>query len=189
MTLGTTTDLLRFRLPAGRLALLVAGACLALSSLGAGADVTAGDLQIVARTLGFLERPLTGELNMGIVHDSRNPNSRRQAELIADMLNRGPRVGGLQLKPVLVTVGEAADARVDLFMMTEFLGDAAASFPAVLDHRQIPCITTDMQQVRDGICVIGVQSAPKVEIRVNSETASRTGTRFSTAFRMLIKEF
>jgi hypothetical protein len=176
-------------MPAGRWALLAAGACLALSSVSAGADVTAGDLQIVARTLGFLERPLTGELNMGIVHDSGNTNSRRQAELIADMLDRGLRVGGLQLRPVLVTVGEAADASVDVFMMTEFLGDSAAGFPAVLDHRQLPCITTDMQQVRNGICVIGVQSAPKVEIRVNSESAGRTGTRFSTAFRMLIKEF
>jgi hypothetical protein len=45
-----------------------------------------------------------------------------------------------------------------------------------------------MQQVRNGICVIGVQSSPKVEIRVNSEAASRTGTRFSTIFRMMVTE-
>jgi hypothetical protein len=174
---------------ASRLAKLVAGACVMLASLDAAADVTTRDLQVVARTLGFLETPkLTGQLNMGIVHDRGNTSSRRQAESIAAMLSGGLQLGSLQLRPVLVPLGEVADARADFFLMTEFLGDAAMAFPALLRKRQVPCVTTDMQQVRNGICVIGVQSSPKVEIRVNSEAASRTGTRFSTIFRMMVTE-
>ena len=173
---------------AANMARLFVYACLCMTSLAASAAVTSKDLQIVARTLGFLETPLTGDLNVGIVHDPDNTSSRQQAESIADMLGSGLRVGNLQLRPVLVPIAEIANAQVDFFLMTEFIGEASASLPALLNARKLPCITTDMQQVRNGICVIGVQSAPKVEIVVNRSAASLNATSFSTVFRMMITE-
>jgi hypothetical protein len=172
----------------GLAASVAAGLCLVLVSQVASAELTSRDVQVVARTLGFLETPLTGTLAMGIVHDPGNTSSRQQAESIVAMLGGGLRVGNLQLRPVLVPLAEMAGAQVDFFLMTEFLGRSAATVPMLLHERQLTCITTDLQQVRDGFCVISVQSAPRVEIVVNSVAAELSGTRFSTVFRMMIKE-
>jgi hypothetical protein len=161
---------------------------LLLFSITAGAGVTNRDLQVVARTLGFLETPLTGNLNMGIIYDPANTSSRQQAQQIAAELGAGLRVGNLQLRPVLVPLAEAASARVDFFLMSEFLGASASVFAAHTGQRKLPCVTTDLQQVRDGHCAIGVQSAPKVSIVVNRAAAATSAIRFSTVFRMMITE-
>lgn len=160
-----------------------------LLSASTWADVTARDMQVVARTLGFLETPLSGSVSMGILHESSDPASRLQAERIAGMLGAGLRVGNLQLTPLLVPLSEAASVQVDFFLLTESLGTATAELPALLASRRLTCITTDLDQVRDGSCAIGVRSAPKVEILVNRNAASASGTLFSTAFRMMITEF
>jgi hypothetical protein len=59
---------------------------------------------------------------------------------------------------------------------------------AVSAAKMAPCITTDLAQVRDGACVMGIRSTPKVEIMVNRAAATNTGIKFAGVFRMLITE-
>jgi len=43
--------------------------------------------------------------------------------------------------------------------------------------------------VRNGICAIGVQIVPKIEIYVNRAAAEDDDTTFGSVFRMMITEF
>jgi hypothetical protein len=66
----------------GLCALLLAGPMAA----PAYADVTAKDVQVMARALGFTEKPPTGDVNIGIVFAPGNPQSAKEATDLQAML-------------------------------------------------------------------------------------------------------
>lgn len=151
------------------------------------ADVTATDMQVAARALSFMEKPLPGDVRMGIVYSSMSPRSSRQARELRELIDGGLRVSGLEFTPELVEVGSLASARVDLYFLTEHIGAAdIARFTA--SAASIPCVTTDIERVRQGACSMGVQSRPGIEVFVNRDAAKACGVRFATAFRVMINE-
>lgn len=152
------------------------------------ADITRTDLQVAARTLSFVSSPLTGPVTVGILYSKSSSRSVRQAENLRTMLADGLRVGSLQMSPVLVELQNAADADVDLFFLTEHVAPNASDMLAASASVTIPCITTDIDQVRSGACTIGVRSRPKVEVFVNMSAAKASGISFSTVFRVMITE-
>ncbi len=162
-------------------------ACAAFS-LPASADVTTTDLQVMARALSFMERPPSGTINIGIVHVPSNPASLRQAQAIQSTLGSGMRVGNLNMRPVLVPLDTAGNAGVDLFLLTEHLGPAATPLADIAASRRMPCVTVDLDQVREGACIVGIRSRPRVEILVNRAAATNSGVAFATAFRMMVTE-
>jgi hypothetical protein len=149
-----------------------------------GAAVTPTDLQVAARALSFMEKPLTGALRVGIVYAPESAQSLRQAEDIAKMLGTGFKSGNVELQPTLVKLADVSTAKVDLFFMTEFVGPQ----PALAALKSRPCVTTDLNQVRDGVCLMGVRSSPKVQIVVNRAAANASGIAFATVFRVMITE-
>lgn len=163
--------------------------CLLIASGYARAEFQLNDLQIAGRALGFLDRPLNGDVNAGIVYVPADPQSARQAQELKQLLGEGLRVGNVTLKPILVPVGEVRRANVALFFLTD--GVAGVDTQAMVDAakpKRTPCITTDLAQVRNGVCAIGIRSQPKVEILVNRASAASTGVAFSAVFRMMITE-
>lgn len=161
--------------------------CLVIGAPYAHADVTRTDIQVAARALGFVSNPLAGRVKLGIVYSVRSQRSRRQAESLQAMLLDGFRTGSLEFLPTLVEAGDAADARVDLFFLTEHL--APEDTPALTaGTAPLPCITTDIDQVRNGACAIGVRSRPKVEVFVSRAAATASDITFSTVFRVMITE-
>lgn len=168
--------------------LLVLGACCLLLAQTARADVGLPELQIAARALSFMKPPLSGRVRVGIVYAPASPRSTREARQVRALLGRGLTVGGVTLEPVMVEVGDAAAANVDLFFSTESIGPKEKSLASISAARQIPCITTDMQQVQNGVCALGVQAAPRVRILVNRALAKRSGMTFATVFRVMITQ-
>jgi hypothetical protein len=163
-------------------------ACCAALAAPVRADVTATDLQVAARALGFMERPPTGTVRVGIVYSSIVRPSLNQAERLDALLGSGMKAGNLDLRPVMVEAKDAAKANVDLFFLTEHLQPGEVALAAVSAARKIPCITADIAQVQAGTCTIGVRSKPKIEVFVNREAAKASGTSFATAFRVMINE-
>jgi len=98
------------------------------------------------------------------------------------------RQGALTLTPQLVKPDEARRTNVRLFLLTDGVGEAAAEVATAAKANRIVCITTDIEQVKNGNCVMGVRSVPRIEILVNHAAAAASGIVFSTAFRMLITE-
>lgn len=161
---------------------------LALFSSAAQADVTTRDLQIAARTLGFLDPPFTGAIRMGLVYDAGSTRSSQQAEEVRRLLGSGLTVGNLRLQPLLVPLEEISSANVHMFFLIEGAVDDAHALQLLLAGRKLPCLTTDLEQVRAGVCAIGIQSTPKVEILVSRAAAGAANTRFASVFRMMVVE-
>jgi len=179
-------------LPLGR-ARSAAGLLMGLICLGSPvasvhADATPSDMQIMARALSFMQKPLSGEVGVGIVFAPGNPESARDAQQVQRILGNGLRVGNLILRPVLVPISEVARARVALYFLTAGVRGEARAVAVASRARQIPCATADLAQVRQGICALGVRSQPRIEILVNRVAAQADGISFSTAFRMMITE-
>jgi ABC-type uncharacterized transport system substrate-binding protein len=174
-----------------RIRVFVAGmlsACFAMSST-VSAEVTPTDLQVAARALSFMERPLAGAVRVGILYAPESPRSVREAEALRELLGNGMKAGKLELRPSLVKVREAATADVDLFFLTEFVAPAeAAAAAAKIAGSKRPCVTTDIAQVESGACLMGVRSTPKVQIVVNRAAAKDSGVAFATVFRVMITE-
>jgi ABC-type uncharacterized transport system substrate-binding protein len=163
-------------------------AAFAFAALPAQGDVSLTDLQVAARALTFMENPPSGRVRVGIVYSPRSPRSQAQAEALRVQLGQGMIVGNIDLRPVLVAIDRAATAEVDLFLLTEHMPPTEGGLAAVSRTRQIPCVTTDVEQVEKGACVVAVRSQPKVQIIVNRNAANDSGVRFATAFRVMVTE-
>jgi hypothetical protein len=165
------------------------GLCFLLLLSAPASAATHNDLVVAARALGFIENPPTGNVAVGIVYVAGVSSSVAQAENLQKLMGTGLKVGSLTLKPVLVKVEDLSTADVRLFFLTEGIGDNGPKVAAAVAAKRIPCITVDLEQVRNGACVIGVRSSPKVEILVNRAAAEKSGTAFPAVFRMMITEF
>jgi hypothetical protein len=162
--------------------------CACLQSLPLHAEITSGDMQIMGRALTFLDKPLSGEVIIGIVYSTDNPQSVREADQLQRLLGGGLRVGNVLLKPLTVALDHVSQANVDVLFLTAGLGEQALPVAAASRSRHLPCITTDLSQVKSGRCPVGVSSKPTIEILVNRAAALANGTPFSTLFRMMINE-
>src|ERR1700723_814289 len=89
----------------------LAACCLVLLCAGARAQFTLNDLQIAGRALGFLEKPLSGDVKAGIVYAPDDPRSVAEADALKDLLGQGLRVGNVRLVPVLVPVAACRPAQ------------------------------------------------------------------------------
>jgi hypothetical protein len=66
-----------------------------------------------------------------------------------------------------------AAADVGLYFLTGGMR-APANKAAIVS--KIPYMTFDLAQVRNGICTIGIQSQPKIEVFVNRKAAAESNT-------------
>jgi hypothetical protein len=170
-------------------AILLTLACLLATSSPALADVSPGDMQVLARALSFMTKPLAGDVDVGIVYSPRDPQSMLELESVRRIIGRGLRVGGVTLKAVPVPLGAVGSAQVGLLFLTAGLGARGQAVAQASRARRIPCATTDLTQVSSGVCAIGIRAEPRVEILVNRAAAAAEGTAFSTVFSLMITEF
>jgi hypothetical protein len=165
---------------------------LLVAGIAAGAEVRAGvsatDLQVAARALSFMEAPLVGTVRVGILHSPSDARSAQDAEALRTLLGGGMRVGSIELRAVMVPVGSLEAAEVDLLFITEHSAALDPRFANAIALKRVPCVTTDLDEVRDGKCLMGVRSRPKVEILVNRAVAEASGVKFATVFRVMITE-
>jgi hypothetical protein len=163
-------------------------ASIALFALPTAAEVSDTTLLIAARALSFLQHPLQGEVVVGIVYQPGSPQSALEARQLDAMMEDGFRAGTLVLRSRLIRLDEIANSNVGLYFLTSDLGAAAAALAQLNRSRHVPCVTTDIAQVRDGNCAMGVRAQPRVEILVNRAAAAASGMTFSEAFRVMITE-
>lgn len=152
------------------------------------ADVTDKDLQVMARALGFIEKPPTGDVVVGIVYAPGNPQSAKEAQDIQKLIGDGLKGRAVTLKPLLVKIDDVGSADVGAFLLTEGVGADGSKLAAIDKSKQKICMTVDMAQVQSGACLLGVKSEPTVEIVVNKAAAADSGVSFAASFRMMIKE-
>jgi hypothetical protein len=152
------------------------------------AKTSPGDLQVAARALSFMERPLIGDVRLGILYAPDSPASAAAAEDLQRTIGASFRAGALVFHPVLLRTDQPIAGRADVLFLEGGVGPAAARMADVARAQRILCMTTDIDQVRTGACAIGVRASPKVEVFVSRQAATRSGIAFSTIFRVLVTE-
>lgn len=169
--------------------LMVLAAGFVLFAAGpARAAVTAKDIQVAARVLGFTTTPVTGTVKLGIVYDPGNAASAADETALAGILGSGLSVGAVTLVPVPVPIGSVASSSADVMFLTAGLGAGASAAGNAAAAKKIICITTDAAANAAGSCAVAVQSDPSVKITVNKAAAAASGVSFGTAFMLMITE-
>eukprot|EP01035_Chromulina_nebulosa_P014989 gene14989-19844_t len=105
--------------------MVAAVSALILLAVPATAEVTPAELQLAARALGFLERPLSGVVRLGIVFVPGDARSVQAADALQVLLGGGLKAGNLTFSPVLVRTDQVAGAAVDAFFLPDGLGERA----------------------------------------------------------------
>src|SRR4051794_28942671 len=70
------------------------------------ASLTQKDVQIMAKAIGFLEPPPTGQAIVAIAYDPADPSSKQDADAIAGYFGGGLKAGAAVLKPKVTEVGQ-----------------------------------------------------------------------------------
>jgi len=160
----------------------------AVAAMPARAEVTASDLMIAGRAIGFIEKFASSDIRVGIVYAPESAQSVQQANVLRTMFGNQIRVGNRVLTAVMLRTDQVVGADVGIFLLSEGAGTAGEKVAETGKFKKIPCITFDLSQVRNGVCAIGVQSQPRIQILVNRKAAVESGTTFSSVFRLMITE-
>jgi hypothetical protein len=153
------------------------------------ADATAKDMQVVARALGFLEKPPTGTVEIGIVVNPAQAESAKEGESLRTLLGDGFQAGKIVLKPRLVPVADIGSASgLAALFVTHGMGAQTDAIAAVAKANHLVTVTTDDACVQSGKCVLSIKTEPALEIVVSKAAAEAAGVTFATSFRVLIKE-
>ncbi len=163
-------------------------AAAALFPFAGQAAVTAKDIQVAGRVLGFTAPPLTGDVKLGIVYDPANAGSTADEQALMAILGSGLTVGGVNLIGVPVTIANIATSPADVLFLTAGLGAAGAATGTEAAAKKQVCITTDIAATQAGYCAVSVASDPKVQITVNKAAASASGVSFGAAFMLMITQ-
>jgi len=147
------------------------------------------ELQIIARMLSFLNKPLTGTVRVGLVYGQENSRSFDEASSLRHLMGGGFKSGNVTLQPVPLSLKDAGRANVDLLILMDEVSRTAPAQSVLTNVRKLPCVTLDLEQVKNGSCAIGIETSPRTEILVNRAVAVRNEIGFAGAFRMLITEY
>nr|WP_305123163.1 YfiR/HmsC family protein [Roseomonas sp. GC11] len=179
----------RGALPWRPLLLLLALALQALPHRAArAAEPSLRDLQVLARSLGFLEPAPRGLAEIGIVYAAGDSQGEAEARRIATLFGEGLRAGNLQLRPILVPLDRVRDSRAAALLLARSALPQAPMVAAAVAGRAILTVATDRAPIEQGLVAMAIRSEPRVEIVVNRAAAQASGVTFAAAFRMMIQE-
>lgn len=167
----------------------VAAAVALFATPPAFADVTAKDVQVIGRSLGFLTEKPSGRLTVAIIHAPSVPESQKEAEGLKSLLGDGLAAGAVTLVPALVPVDTLAGLETaGIAFVTGGLGPRHAAIFDATKGRKMLSVTTDPACIQAAKCVMSVKAEPKVEIIVSKAAADASQVAFQPAFRMMITE-
>ena len=152
------------------------------------AQVTAKDMQVAGRVLGFTSSPPSGSVKLGIVYDPAVPASAADEQALVGILGSGLAVGSVTFMPVPITIDKLGSTPADIFFLTSGMGAEAAKVGAQAAANKVMCMTTDIAATQAGNCALSIQSDPKVLITVNKAAAAASGVSFASAFMLMITE-
>ena len=152
------------------------------------AAARAEELDVLTRSLKFLQTPPKGDVDLAVVYDSRSAQSVSDAK---DILNlAAAKTGsGFTLMPRLIDE-QALDSLdgADLVLLAA-ASDGLHAF--VFDYARVnKTLVVSLQEtcIDLGLCVMWVKGKPDVRIVLNRAAAQSVNARFKTTFRMMVQE-
>lgn len=145
------------------------------------------DLQIAARVLTFQKTRPRGQVRLAVVYNPEIAASRQAADALVRAASPSLKIDDLDVVPVLVSQSKLASVQAVAGVMS-VAGVDDQVLDTALARLRVPCLSTDITQVRSGACTVAISSEPRVSIIVNSHNAEARGVRFATAFLMMVRE-
>jgi hypothetical protein len=149
-------------------------------------SLSAKDLQIMTKSLGFLEPPSSSGV-IAVVYAGNDASSKSDADGIVANFGSGLKAGANDMTATSVAATALGDGSSYVAIIIA-AGAPTDGAMAIAKARHIPCMTGVVALVQSGTCIMAVMSQPKVSIIVNHAAAEAAGITFAQAFRMLIKE-
>jgi hypothetical protein len=152
-------------------------------------ELSAKDIQVIGRTLSFMEGRSGIVIELGIVYLRDEPESVRQAQDMASVLGNGLAAGKVELRPRLLAADQLGQlSGVDALFIVPTAARAASATAQAAERLHVPTISTDVGCAMAGLCVLAFHSEPTVEIFYSVSAAAGTKVRFTPAFRMLVRQ-
>lgn len=147
------------------------------------------NVPIAARVVSFLQPPPSGSLNAAIVYAPNNPASMADAAAIERAVGTGVEAGkaAIRTRRIPVTALDSLSGFRVAFV-TVGLRASQDDIAAAAARGSVVTITSDQACVQAGRCVVGIASAPRVQITVSRTAARAVNAKFGSAFLMLVKE-
>jgi len=163
---------------------MLAGVGLVIATPCQAASLSAKDVQVIAKSLGFLDPAPPGGV-IAVVYSSRA--SKADADAVVASFGDGLASSGgtIKARSVDITSIGTGAGYIAIIMSSGVTWNAANI--AVMTHG-IQCITGNLALVSSAACIMAVQSDPRVSITVNRAAAQAAGIGFASAFTMLIHE-
>jgi hypothetical protein len=151
---------------------------------------TLKEIKVGIRVLDFVNGPPPAEHVLGIIYNPQNRQSVEDAQSIQGWISSGLTPSKVQWTPVLMDVRRLAEAQpVPAAILAS---GTSGDFEDLVFHyarrQRVLTITSDMDCVVAGKCVVGVAAEPRVEVVVSRSAAAACGVVFSDAFRMMVLE-
>jgi hypothetical protein len=158
------------------------------SSDAMAAELSKRDIEVIARTIKFVEPVIAAKASVAIIFDPSNPESVRQALTIEQALASEDI---LKLMPVVaqrVPVNNLAINNVRIAFLTTGVEAAAPRINEVTSANGVITVSSDKACAQRGHCVFSVSSEPSVSLWFSRAAASAAGLIFSPALLMLVKK-
>jgi hypothetical protein len=148
------------------------------------------DIQVGTKALPLLTNKMSGDVPMAVVYDPANAESKTDAEGIKKVVDDGIDVpGGIKLSAMLVGVGELSKlSTAKIAFLTPGLSAHFDAIGAAAAGAGVLTISTDVDCVKAGKCIIGVVTKPSVTIYFSKAASEAAKISFSQAFIMLVKQ-
>lgn len=150
--------------------------------------IAALDVPVASRVVTFVQPAPSGVVPAAIIWEPGNAASEAEASAIEESIGAGLMVGRGTLHARRVSVANLAGlAGVRVAFVTAGLHQQQ-QVADIAARNGVVTITSDLACVQAARCVVGVTGGVRPQITVSRAAAKATGTRFGTAFLMLVKE-
>lgn len=143
---------------------------------------TGKDIQLLSRALKFSVAPLGKEVV--VIYDNNNSPSISESDEIVSLLIKS----GYNARKTSVSDINSVTSSKILFV-TKSLQKNWGVISSYSSTRKILTVTMDDECVKAGGCILGIQSAPQISVKLNKAASEAANIKFGTAFKMMIKEY
>jgi len=145
------------------------------------------DVQVAARTFGFIEGVPSGTLDVGIIYDPGVEASKNEANQMKALLGSGLKAGKHTLKPTLVEVGSVSSTSANVAFVTVGLGAHYDKIFQATSAKKMFTFTKDFSCLVAKKCIMAIETSPAVKIEISNDAASSSGIAFGQALKMMVK--
>ena len=149
------------------------------------AETTVKDIMVAVRTIGFIINPPMGKVDLAVIYDPEKPLSVMDRDLVWETIDGGTAVGDNIVRSVAIPISDVKElSNYKFVLITTDLENYIGDINKIINQKGIVSFSTNLNYVKNGQCVLGVVSEPKVQLFLSKINKGI----FTIYFRMMTTE-